>query len=69
MVCGIGNVLFELIRQIRMNCLAIDYAEAAKTRFPRNITPCDAAGDCGYKNIQEGYGSGGFPCGLFGGTA
>jgi len=44
-----------------MNCLEIDHAEAAKTRCPRNITPCDGAGDCGYKNIQEGYGSGGFP--------
>jgi hypothetical protein len=44
-----------------MNCLEIDYAEAAKTRCPRNITPGDGAGDCGYKKIQEGYGSGGFP--------
>jgi hypothetical protein len=43
-----------------MNCLEMDYAEAAKTRWPRNITPC-GGGDCGYKNIQEGYGSGGFP--------
>jgi hypothetical protein len=44
-----------------MNCLKIDYAEAVKTRCPRNITPCDGAGDCGYKKIQKGYGSGGFP--------
>ncbi len=44
-----------------MNCLEIDCAEAAKTRCPRNIRPCDGAGYCGYKNIQEGYGSGGFP--------
>ena len=39
----------------------MDYAEAAKTRCPRNLTPCDGAGDCGYKNIQEVYGLGGFP--------
>jgi hypothetical protein len=43
-----------------MNCLEIDHAEAVKTRCPRNITACDGAGDCGYKNIQEGYGSRGF---------
>jgi hypothetical protein len=44
-----------------MNCLKIYYAEAAKTRCPRKITSRDGAGGCGYKNIQEGYGSGGFP--------
>jgi len=44
-----------------MNCLEIGYAGAAKARCPGNITPCDGAGDCGDKNIQEGCGSGGFP--------
>ncbi len=43
-----------------MNCLEIGYAEAAKTRCPRNITSCDGEMDCGYKNIQKGCGSGGF---------
>jgi hypothetical protein len=44
-----------------MNYLKVDYATAAKTRCSRNIIPCDGAGECGYKNIQERYGSGGFP--------
>ena len=44
-----------------MNCREIDYAEAAETRCPGNITPCNGAGDCGYKNIQEGYRWEGFP--------